>query len=353
MIKEGIQKLIERQDLAYEESKEIMGEIISGRATEAQIGSFLTALRFKGETVQEITAFASSMRTFCPKLAPKTGGRLVDTCGTGGDKVKTINVSTLSAFVIAGAGVFVAKHGNRAVTSKCGSADLLEQLGYNLDLEPKTVERIIESVGIGFMFAPKFHSAMKHVIQPRREIGIRTVFNILGPLTNPARPDAQVVGVYGEEWLSPLAHVLKGLGCKEAMIVHGVDGVDEISLMGDTHLAWLKDEQVTQTKLKPKDFGFDIIDSAEISGGSPGESAEISFLLLNSILKDDDPRRNIVVANAAAGLVVGAKAENLLEGTELAQESIESGTAYEKLKKMVKASVGNPAKLEELERRFG
>lgn len=352
MIKEGIQKLVEAKDLTFLESRQIMTEIISGHATESQIGAFLTALRLKGETVQEITAFATSMKEFCATIAPRTTGRLVDTCGTGGDKVKTLNVSTLSAFVIAGVGISVAKHGNRAVTSNCGSADLLEQFGFNLDLEPKTVERIIEEVGIGFMFAPKFHPAMKHVIQPRREIGIRTVFNILGPLTNPAKVNAQVLGVYDGEWTEPLAHVLKVLGSEEALVVHGVDGVDEISLMGTTLAAWLKNDEVTLMKMEPKDFGFGKGNAEEISGASPKESAEVSFKLLNGILKRKDPKRTMVIANASAGIVVGAKAEKFIEGTELADESIESGAAYKKLKNLVRASGGNPAKLEELEKKF-
>ena len=228
MIREGIQKLIEGSNLTYDESGEIMREIMSEKATSSQTAAFLTALRMKGEAVEELIAFASVMRTHCRQIRPHVHGRLVDTCGTGGDKIKTFNVSTAAAFVIAGAGVAVAKHGNRAVTSKSGSADVLEKLGLNLNVEPEATQDIIEKVGIGFMFAPAFHPAMKYAAEPRREIGIRTVFNILGPLTNPACANAQLLGVYDPKLTTPMAYALKKLGCEEAMVVHGLDGLDEI-----------------------------------------------------------------------------------------------------------------------------
>jgi len=352
MIKEGIQKIVEGMDLTYKEAREIMKEIMSGCATEAQISAFLTALTMKGETVQEISAFAAVMREFCFRIRPRVNGRIVDTCGTGGDKVKTFNISTASAFVVAGAGIIVAKHGNRSVTSKSGSADVLEKLGLNLNLEPKAVEKIIEEVGIGFMFAPKFHPAMKYAIGPRREIGIRTVFNILGPLTNPAGANAQVLGVYSEKWLKPLAHVLRELGCEEAMTVHGEEGLDEISINGRTTVAWLRDGDISLVEITPKEYGFGATNSEEISGTTTEESAELTFKVLNNILKPQDPRRNIVILNAAAGIVVGGKAEDLAVGTELASESVESGSAYKKLKMMIKASGGEPLKLEEMEKRY-
>lgn len=351
MIKEGIQKVVEGTDLTCQEAGEIMREIVSGGATEAQIGAFLTALRVKGETIHEISAFAAVMREFCCKLHPKVNGRLVDTCGTGGDKVKTINISTVSAFVIAGAGVAVAKHGNRSVTSKSGSADVLEKLGFNLDLEPKDVEKSIEEVGIGFMFAPKFHPAMKYAIGSRREIGIRTVFNILGPLTNPAGVNAQVLGVYSEEWLEPLAYVLKELGSEEAMVVYGVDGLDEISTIGKTSIAWLREGEVSLMEIAPKDFGFKMARPEDICGTSPEESAEFTFKLLNNALKHRDPKKDIVLLNAAAGILVSGKADDLADGIELAAESIGSGAAYEKLKALIKASNGELLRLEELERK--
>jgi len=352
LIREGIQKLVERTDLKYEEAREIMKEIMSGSATEAQIGAFLAAIRMKGETIREISAFAAVMREFCCRIYPKVNGRLLDTCGTGGDKVKTFNVSTASAFVIAGAGVAVAKHGNRSVTSKSGSADVLEKLGLKLNLEPKAIERIIEEVGIGFMFAPNFHPAMKYAIGPRREIGIRTVFNILGPLTNPAGANAQVLGVYSEECLKPLTYVLKELGCEEAMVVHGVDGLDEISIIGKTLIAWLRDGEVSLIEITPKDFGFRTAKPEEISGTTPEESAELTFKLLNSTFKPQDPRRDMILLNAAAGMLVSGKAEDFAYGIDQAAESIESGSAYKRLRMMIKASGGGLTKLEELERKY-
>jgi anthranilate phosphoribosyltransferase len=350
MIKEGIQKLVKGIDLTHHESREIMKEIMSGNATESQIGAFLTALRMKGETIQEISASAATMREFCFKIHPKVNGRLVDTCGTGGDRVKTFNVSTASAFVVAGAGVTVAKHGNRSVTSKCGSADVLEKLGLNLDLDPETVQRTIEQVGIGFMFAPKFHPAMKHAIGPRREIGIRTIFNILGPLTNPAGANAQVLGVFSEEWLKPIAYSLKELGCVEAMVVHGVDGLDEISIIGGTSIAWLKDGEVSFMKITPRKLGFKRARPEEVSGSTPEDSAEFTLKLIRNV--SQDARRDMTLLNAAAGIVVGGLADDLLHAVELAAESIESGAAYGKLRAMIKASGGSLSRLEELEREY-
>ncbi|MEM3526104.1 MAG: anthranilate phosphoribosyltransferase [Candidatus Jordarchaeaceae archaeon] len=351
MIKEGIQKIVDGKNLEKQEAKEIMKEIMSGGATEAQIGAFLTALRMKGETVQEISAFAAVMREFCHRIHPKVNGRLVDTCGTGGDKIKTFNVSTTAAFVVAGAGIPVAKHGNRSVTSKSGSSDVLEKLGFNLNLEPKAVEKIIENVGIGFMFAPNFHPAMKYAIGPRREIGIRTVFNILGPLTNPAGANAQVLGVYSEELVEPLAYVLRDLGCEEAMVVHGLDGIDEISVTGKTKVAKLKNGEVSLTEITPKEYGLRIAKPEQISGTTPEESAELIFKLLNNV-HPEDPKRDMVLINSAAGILVGGKADSLAEGVELANESIESGAAYKKLKMMIKASGGELSRLEEYERRY-
>lgn len=352
MIREGIQKLVQRIDLTNDESQNIMKDILSGDATEAQIGAFLTALRMKGETIQEISAFARTMRKFCTRIHPRVNGRLVDTCGTGGDQIKTFNISTISAFVVAGAGVYIAKHGNRAVTSKSGSADVLEKLGLNLNLDPKDIERVIEKVGIGFMFAPTFQPAMKYALRPRREIGIRTVFNVLGPLTNPAGANAQVLGVYDEQWLKPLAHVLKELGSEEAMIVHGTDGLDEISILGKTSIAWLRDQEVSLLEITPKEFGFRTAKPEEIGGTTPEQSAELAFKLLSGILKPHDPRRDVVLLNAAAGIVVGSKADKLVEGIALADESIESGSAYKKLKMMIEICHGEIANLEELERKY-
>lgn len=353
VIKEGIRKLLDGMDLTYEESQGIMKEIMSGNATSAQIAAFLTALRIKGETVNEITAFTEVMKDFCHRIYPNVDGRLVDTCGTGGDQVKTFNISTTAAFVVAGAGVAVAKHGNRSVTSKSGGADVLERLGLNLNMEPKAVETTIEKVGIGFMFAPAFHPAMKYAIGPRREIGIRTVFNILGPLTNPANANAQLLGVYNRALIEPLAHALKKLGCEEAMVVHGLDGLDEISTIGKTAIAWLREGKVTMLETVPRDFGVKPARPEEIKGTTPEESAEITFRILNGCCEPDDPKREIVLVNGVAGIIVGGKAEDFGYGMELARESVDSGAAYKKLRTLVKICSGDMSKLEGLELKYG
>ena len=351
MIREGIQKLIESTDLTFEESSEIMREVMSGKATNSQIAAFLTALRMKGESVEELIAFTSVMRSNCCTIHPQVKGRLVDTCGTGGDKVKTFNVSTAAAFVIAGAGVSVAKHGNRAVTSKSGSADVLENLGLNINLEPKTVEGIIEKVGVGFMFAPTFHPAMKYAAETRREIGIRTVFNVLGPLTNPACANAQLLGVYDSKLVVPMAFALERSGCVEAMVVHGLDGLDEISTIGKTVIAHLKKGNVNKLEFVPSNFGVKTAAIADLQSSTPEESAEIIFKILSGKTVDD-AKAEIVLVNSAAGIIVGGKADNFAEGVEKATESIESGAAYKKLKDLIKASGGSLKRLEELEAKY-
>jgi len=349
VIKESIRKLINETDLTHEESTAAMKEIMSGEATNAQIGAFLTALRMKGETSDEITAFTSVMKECCHRIHPNVKGRLVDTCGTGGDKVKTFNISTTAAFVAAGADVAVAKHGNRSVTSKCGSADVLERLGLNLNIEPEAVEKAIEKVGIGFMFAPAFHPAMKYAIGPRREVGIRTVFNVLGPLTNPADANAQLLGVYDRRLTEPLAYSLKSLGCEEAMVVHGLDGLDEISTVGKTTVSWLRNGEVVTKEMAPKDFGARKAKIDDVRGAGADESAEITFDILYGCCDANGPRREIVQVNGAAAIIVAGKAEDFGYGMELANESMESGAAYKKLKELVKFSHGDRSKLEQLE----
>ena len=351
MIREGIQKLIEGNNLTFEESGEIMREVMSGKTTNAQTAAFLTALRMKGESVEELIAFASVMRKSCCQIQPRVDGRLVDTCGTGGDKVKTFNVSTAAAFVIAGAGIAVAKHGNRAVTSKSGSADVLEKLGLNLNVEPPAVQSLIEKVGVGFMFAPAFHPAMKYAEEPRREIGIRTVFNLLGPLTNPACANAQLLGVYDLKLVVPMASALGQLGCVEAMVVHGLDGLDEISTIGKTAIAHLKQGKVTKTEYAPRDFGVKKAKIADLQTSTPEESAEILFKILSGNIVDD-AKAEFVRVNSAAGIIIGGKAENFKEGMLLARKSIESGAAYTKLKDLIKTSGGSLQKLEELEAKY-
>jgi anthranilate phosphoribosyltransferase len=353
MIREGIQKLIDGADLASVESQEIMREVMSGKATNAQVAAFLTALRMKGETVEELIAFASVMRECCIRIHPRLEGRLVDTCGTGGDKTKTFNISTAAAFVVAGAGVAIAKHGNRSVTSKSGSADVLEKLGFNLKMSPEEVQATIEQVGVGFMFAPAFHPAMKYAVEPRREIGVRTVFNVLGPMTNPASANAQLLGVYDVKLTAPLAYTLKRLGCEEAMVVHGLEGLDEISTLGKTAIAWLKEGEVATIETVPKDFGVKQACIEDIKGTTPEESAEILFQILNGSCAVDNPKTEIVLVNSAAGIIVGGKAEDFSYGMAVARESIESGAAYKKLKALIHASAGDLSKLEELEQKYG
>lgn len=350
MIREGIQILIEGKDLTFEESGEIMREVISGQATNAQTAAFLTALRMKGEAVEELIAFASVMRENSCQIQPQVGGRLVDTCGTGGDKIKTFNVSTTAAFVITGAGVSVAKHGNRAVTSKSGSADVMEKLGLNLNVETQAIQSIIEKVGIGFMFAPAFHPAMKYAAETRREIGIRTIFNILGPLTNPACANAQLLGVYDAKLVVPMAYALERLGCEEAMVVHGLDGLDEISTVGKTVVAHLKKGNVAKLEFVPSNFGVKTSKISELQSSTLEENAEIIFKILRA--KTSDAKTDIVLVNSAAGIIVGGKAENFAEAMEIARKSIVSGAAYAKLKDLIKASGGSLQRLEELEAKY-
>ncbi len=347
MIKEGLQKLIQADNLTVDESEQIMNEIMSGKTTNAQTAAFLTALKMKGETVEELIAFASIMKKHCQKIQPKVQGRLVDTCGTGGDKIKTFNISTASAFVIAGAGVAVAKHGNRAVSSKSGSADVLEKLGANLNMEPKTVQDTIEKIGVGFMYAPAFHPAMKYAAEPRKELGFRTIFNLLGPLTNPASANAQLLGVYDSKLTEPLAQALRKSGCEEAMVVHGLDGLDEISTVGKTTIMHLKKGEIEEITSKPSDFGVKKARLTDLQASTSDESAKTIFGILSGRLSDS--KAEIVLVNSAAGIIVGGKAHNFQEGMEAARESIESGAAFRKLEALIEASGGNKSKLEELE----
>ncbi len=352
-IKNGIQKLIHKSNLTYSESQEIMKKIMAGEATNSQITAILIGLRMKGETVIELKAFTEIMRKNCQQIKPLVKGRLVDTCGTGGDKIKTFNISTAAAFVIAGADVTIAKHGNRSVTSKSGSADVLEQLGLNLKMTTDTVKKTIEQIGIGFMFAPVFHPAMRYAVKPRKEISVRTAFNLLGPLTNPASADAQLIGVFNPNLTEVIANVLNGLGCKEAMVVHGLDGLDEISTIGKTIISWLKENKVKTFHVSPSDFKVKKALSREIKGTDPKESAKVLFNILYGKEDISDPKTQIVLVNSAAGIIVGGKADDFISGIELAKESIKSGAAYKKLKELIQKSNGDLTKLEELELKIG
>jgi len=328
MIQDVIGKLLQREDLTEEEAAAAMGLVMTGEATPAQIAGLLVALRMKGETAEEITGFARVMREKAVVVRPQRHP-LADTCGTGGDRVKTFNVSTAAAFVVAGAGVAVAKHGNRSVTSKCGSADVLEALEVTLDLGPEDVARCIDEVGIGFMFAPRYHPAMKHAAPVRRELGARTVFNLLGPLTNPARATAQVLGVPGPEWAGTLARVLSKLGAARAFVVHGACGVDEISIAGETLVHEVRDGEVTSYSIAPEDFGLSSADPQSVSGGGAAENARVLLRILEG---EAGPRRDMVLLNAAAAIVAGGRAADLAEGIALAAEAIDSGAALARLR---------------------
>ena len=346
MIIEAISKIVERIDLEPEEARLVMEEIMSGEATSAQIAAFLTGLRMKGETVEEIVSFVTAMLRHASVISPQVDGVMVDTCGTGGDRIKTFNISTISAFVSAGAGIAVAKHGNRAVSSKAGSADVLEALGLNIMLEPEQVRACIETIGMGFMFAPVFHPAMKYALGPRKEIGIRTVFNILGPLANPAKVQTQVVGVYDVALVEKIANVLAGLGVRRAIVAHGLDGLDEISPIGETIIAELKDGKITTYRIAPEDFGLERARVSEIEGGDVEENARIAIEILKG---RRGAKRDAVLMNAAAALVVGGLVEDLKEGFELASLSIDSGKAYRKLVDLVRFR-GDESRLERFNR---
>ncbi|MGA2791098.1 MAG: anthranilate phosphoribosyltransferase [Candidatus Bathyarchaeia archaeon] len=349
MIREAIQLLVDRNDLPFELAQQSMREIMAGEATPSQTGAFLTSLRMKGENIDEITALAMVMRENAVRINPHVNGRTVDTCGTGGDRLKTFNVSTGAALVASGAGVPIAKHGNRSVTSKCGSADVLEAVGVNLNVPPLVVQKSIEQVGIGFMFAPAFHPAMKNAIVPRREIGIRTVFNILGPLTNPANANAQVLGVYDSSLVEPMAKVLHKLGTEEAIVAHGVDGLDEISTIGKTKLAWLKDGQTTTKEITPQDLNLKQARPSEISSFDVDESAKLLVNILNGTEDKQSTRLEMVLANAAAAIVIGEKADDLASGVEVGREAIASGRAYGKLKALIECTNGDVSRLERIE----
>jgi len=316
-----------------------MDVIMSGNATPSQIGGFITALRMKGETVDEIAGAASVMRQKATSIEPalKNGELLIDTCGTGGDSSGTFNISTASALVAAGAGAIVAKHGNRSISSKCGSADVLEALGVDISITPERMTQCIETVGIGFLFAPGLHGAMKHAIGPRKELGIRTIFNILGPLTNPASAGAQLLGVYDPKLCVVMAEVLKSLGCIRAMVVHG-SGLDEISISGPTDIAMLEDGVVSRRKVVPEDLGVKRANREELMGGDAGENASIVRDILSG---SNGPKRDVVVINSAACLMVAGIASDFEDGIRKACDSIDTGKAEGKLEGLISFTGGN------------
>ncbi len=326
-MKEFIAKVIEGQHLTAAEAERAMDVIMGGGATDAQIAAFLTALRMKGETAEEITGCARAMRTRATRI-PHSQPLVVDTCGTGGDGTGTFNISTTAAFVVAGAGLPVAKHGNRSVSSRAGSADVLEALGVNLDLTPEQVGRCLDEVGIAFLFAPKLHLSMKYAAGPRREMGVRTIFNVLGPLTNPAGAQAQVVGVYDARLVPVVAGALAALGTRRSLVVHGEGGVDEVSLAGPTLVAEAGPEGVRTYTVCPEDLGLERAPLEAIAGGDPAENAAIALAVLRG---ERGPRRDVVLANAAAALVAGGRAPDLRAGVAVAAEAIDSGRALARL----------------------
>jgi anthranilate phosphoribosyltransferase len=326
-IQDAIKKAISREDLNQEDSYEVALSIMNGETTNAQIASLITALRMKGETVNEITGFVKAMRDKVTKINAPTA-YLIDTCGTGGDGSGTFNISTISAFVAAGASCNVAKHGNRSVSSKCGSADLLKELGVNIENPPEKVEKCLKEAGIGFLFAPLLHPAMKYAIGPRREMGIRTIFNILGPLTNPAGTRRQLLGVYEKQLTTVLANVLLNLDSIHCMIVHGEDGLDEITTTGKTFVSELKDGKVKEYAISPEDFGIKKCKPEELKGSSPEINAKITLDILKG---QKGAKRDIAILNAGAAIYVAGKAESLSAGIQKAKESIDSGEALKRL----------------------
>lgn len=345
MIKQAIARVVERRDLTEGEMIEVMNQVMSGECTPAQIGAFITALRMKGETIEEITGAARVMRE---RATPIRVGRnvldidrddinidqetILDVVGTGGDGTNTFNISTTVSFVVSACGVRVAKHGNRSVSSACGSADVLEKLGVNLDVTPQQVEHCISEIGIGFLFAPALHGAMKHAIGPRREIGIRTIFNILGPLTNPAGAPCQVMGVYQRELVEKLAGVLHRLGCKHGFVVHGLDGMDEITLTAETAAAEVTADGVRPFSITPEKYGFERCSMADLKGGDAAANATIVRAILSG---EHGTKRNVVLLNAAYGLLAAGVVSDPVEGIARAAQAIDSGAALTKLEQLV------------------
>jgi anthranilate phosphoribosyltransferase len=336
VVKESLAKLINQEDLNEAEMVAVMDRIMEGEATQAQIGGFLTALRLKGETVEEITGAARVMRQKALKVKCEAPV-VIDTCGTGGDGSNTFNISTTVAFIVAAAGLPVAKHGNRAMSSKCGSADLLEALGIKVDLPPEKIEECLKKAGIGFMFAPVFHQSMKHAVGPRRELGFRTIFNMLGPLTNPAAANCQLIGVYKADLTDILAEVLRRLGTKRVMVVHGAGGLDELSLQGPNRVSFLKDGQIKAFSLNAADVGLENTSNQMLTGAGTAENAVLTENILSG--REKGPKRDVVLLNAAAALMVAGVAAGWREGIALAAQLIDDGSAYRKLEELRRTAV--------------
>jgi anthranilate phosphoribosyltransferase len=331
MIKEAIAKVVANEDLRESEMMEAMEEVMGGKATSAQIAALITALGMKGETIEEVTGAARIMRQKATRIDARSA-IIVDTCGTGGDGMNTFNISTTTAFVVAAAGITVAKHGNRAVSSGCGSADVLEAVGVNISPGPEIVEECIQQIGIGFLFAPRLHGAMKYALGPRREIGVRTIFNMLGPLTNPAGATSQLLGVYDRRLTEMFADVLKNLGTKRAFVVHGFDGLDEATVAGETRVSELKKGRITTYNINPIDIFGETYRGEELVGGDASINAQITKDVLAG---KDGACRKIVLLNAALAIMAGEKAENIREGIAIAEECIDNGAAIKKLQALI------------------
>lgn len=333
MIREAILKLAKKEDIGYDMAKEVMNEIMSDQASEVQKSAYLTALSMKGETIEEITASAEEMRNHCIRLLHEMD--VLEIVGTGGDGANSFNISTTSSIVIASGGVPVAKHGNRAASSKSGAADVLEALGVNIAVPPEQSAKMLEQIGICFLFAQNYHIAMKYVGPVRKELGIRTIFNILGPLANPAGANMELMGVYDEELVEPLAKVLFNLGVKNAMVVYGQDKLDEISMSAPTTVCEIKDGVFSNYVIQPEDFGYTRCKKEDLEGGTPAENAEITRAILNG---EKGPKRDAVALNSGAALYIAGKAATIQEGVKMAEELIDSGKAKEKLEEFIRFS---------------
>ncbi len=333
MIKEAIHKVFKKENLTYEEAEAVMNEIMEGEASAVQMSSYLTALSMKGETVEEITASAAGMRAHCVRLLHDMD--VLEIVGTGGDGANSFNISTTSSLVISAAGIPVAKHGNRAASSKCGAADVLEALGVNITISPEKSRELLEKIGICFLFAQNYHIAMKYVAPVRKELGIRTIFNILGPLANPAGANMELMGVYDESLIEPLAHVLANLGVKRALVVYGTDGLDEISLSAPTKICEVKDGTFTSYEITPEQFGLTRCKKEDLVGGTPAENAQITHDILAG---KPGPKRDAVLMNAGAAIYMAGKAETIQDGIDMASNMIDSGKAAAQLEKFVKLS---------------
>ena len=337
MFRDNLSHIIQGKDLSETQMSQMITDIFSGKITDAQIGAFMAALATKGETFEELAGAARAMRRKALRIQA-SAATIVDTCGTGGDGTQTFNISTTTAFVVAGCGVTVAKHGNRSVSSRCGSADLLEALGVNLDTAPEIVEEAVHDIGIGFLFAPLYHSAMRYAAKARKEIGLRSIFNMLGPLTNPAGANCQLLGVYAPDLTEMFAHALQLLGAKRAFVVHGHDGLDEISICAPTRISELKDGLVRTYDLFPEQFFGERADASELLGGDPEENASITRRILQG---EKGPKRNVVLLNAAAALIASAQADDFHDGIRLAKIAIDNGASYEKMDALVKFTQEN------------